>query len=195
MTRLRAAWLKRWYLSQSASYSAPLKTIPNLLSIARAILAIPLCWCIVQEQHYAALAIIFIAGVTDFLDGYLARRWQVPSQIGEVLDPIADKVFLGATFLTLILLRMIPLWMAVLVLGRDLMILLGAGVMSAFGKTVRRFPPTWWGKASTVAQLCYVIVVVWQISPFLIEFGKWCVIGFTGYSGLDYARRAAYNSK
>ena len=104
----------------------PVKLIPNLLSAARLALAPYLFWLLWRREYGAALAVCFVAGVTDGLDGFAARKFSAFSRLGGYLDPIADKVLLSGAFLTLALDGAIERWLAVLVLGRDAAILLFA---------------------------------------------------------------------
>jgi CDP-diacylglycerol--glycerol-3-phosphate 3-phosphatidyltransferase len=171
-----------------------LKHIPNLLSLARLLAAPYLFWLLWERAWWAAALVMVLAAITDGLDGFLARRWKTSSQAGEVLDPIADKVLLSGSFLTLALNGSIAPWLAVLVLGRDALILLAAAGALLLSKTVRRFPPSIWGKASTVAQIAFIVALVthgagWAPAG-LVELGKWIVAALTLWSGIDYAFRA-----
>ena len=167
--------------------------IPNLLSLARLGLAPYLFWLLWREQWRTALVIIVLAAVTDFLDGFLARRWQVNSAFGEALDPIADKALLSGAFIALWLAGPVEGWLAAVVLGRDALILLFAGGAILLAKKLRRFPPSQLGKISTAVQISLVIAIVVQF-PLATEILKWAAAVFTIGSGIDYAR-LAYNRK
>lgn len=100
-----------------------------------------------------------IAGSTDALDGFLARRLHARSRVGEYLDPLADKLLLSGSYLVLGFRGLIPMWVTVLVFGRDILILTFAAV--AFALTpARSFPPTIWGKLSTMVQVAAVLAVL-----------------------------------
>jgi len=165
------------------------KLIPNLLSAARLALA-PYVFFVVWRREYGlALALCLIAGITDAFDGVLARRLKASSKIGAYLDPIADKVLLSGIFLTLALDGAIEKWLAILVFGRDALILLlagGAFVMT----TVRTFPPSFWGKASTTAQIAYIVALLAHFAGFfplpLVELGKWIVVALGLWSAVHY---------
>ena len=163
-----------------------------MLSAARLGLAPYLFLVLWRHQYDLALVVCFVAGITDALDGLVARWLKASSRFGAYLDPIADKVLLSGAFLTLALDHAIPAWLAVLVLGRDLMILLFAGGAFAF-TTLRSFPPSIWGKASTAAQIIYVFVLLlwlcgWADSR-LPDVMTWITAALTGWSGIDYAFR------
>jgi cardiolipin synthase len=181
--------------SASASISnSELKQLPNLLTAAR-LLAVPYILYLLWMGNYQTALIWFsIAGITDVLDGFLARRLRVTSKMGALLDPIADKVMLSGSFLTLGLKGIIPIWLTALVLGRDVMIL-GFAIVALSRKTRREFPPSVWGKASTAAQIAYVLFVMGYesgISPLAVMTALgWLAAALTAWSGIDYLRRVS----
>jgi CDP-diacylglycerol--glycerol-3-phosphate 3-phosphatidyltransferase len=166
------------------------KSIPNLLSLARLAAAPYLFLVLWHRQWSSALAVIVFAAVTDFLDGFLARRWQVNSAFGEALDPIADKALLSGAFVALWLAGSIEGWLAGVVLGRDALILLFAGVVLLVSKDRRRFPPSQLGKISTGMQIALVIAIAMQVPAAIIEILKWATVALTAGSGIDYAGTA-----
>ena len=133
--------------------------------------------------------VLAIASATDVLDGFLARRLQAGSKIGALLDPVADKVLLSGSFLTLGLKGVIPFWLMAIVLGRDLLIL-GFAIVALARKTRRDFPPSVWGKASTAAQIAYVLFAVGHeaaITPLIVAtILGWIAAALTLWSGIDY---------
>ncbi|HUA83442.1 MAG TPA: CDP-alcohol phosphatidyltransferase family protein [Bryobacteraceae bacterium] len=169
-----------------------MKAIPNLLSAARLVLAPYLFLLLWRHQYDLALAICFIAGFSDVLDGFLARQLRVSSRLGAYLDPLADKVFLSGAFLTLAIDGAIHRWLAALVLGRDVMILLFAA--GAYFFTARRnFSPSIWGKASTAAQILFIFVLLLWLCGWaefrLVSGVQWLTAALTGWSGIHYAAR------
>lgn len=168
-----------------------MRVIPNLLSLARLIVAPYLFWLLWRHSFHIALIVMFLAGLTDAFDGFLARRLNVSSRIGEVLDPIADKVLLTAAFAALWLAGAIPGWLAAIVLGRDAIILVAASIAllfsSARGKSEapRRFPPSLWGKLSTIAQMGFVVMVTASLD-LLVPLGIWITAILTVWSFLHY---------
>jgi cardiolipin synthase len=133
------------------------------------------------------------AALTDAFDGYLARHLGAASHRGEVLDPIADKILLGGAFLAMVLNGSIEMWLAAIVIGRDVLILAFAG--GALARTSsRRFPPSIWGKVSTVCQCLFILALAGNLAsavPTAVVVGfKWAVAVFTILSGVDYGRRA-----
>lgn len=168
-----------------------MRHLPNLLSFGRIVLTPFLCSAIWDREYELALVFCFVAGVTDALDGFLARRFQASSKIGMFLDPIADKILLTSAFLTLAADRAIPWWLAGLVVGRDVMILSFAAW--AFRNTNRRsFPPSVWGKLSTIIQIFFVLAVIVHAGGYgdadTTRVMTWLTAAATTWSGIDYGR-------
>ena len=117
--------------------------------------------------------------------------------MGAYLDPVADKVLLSGTFLTLALSGAIDTWVAVVVIGRDLLILLFAAGAFLFAKSRRDFPPSAWGKASTAVQVAFVLAVVGHSAGFGIRFVvlplEGLTVALTAWSGVDYLIRLSNN--
>jgi cardiolipin synthase (CMP-forming) len=167
-----------------------LKHVPNLLSLARLALA-PFVFVLLVRRDYRIVLVLFaIAGLTDFLDGLAARKFGSTSRLGTALDPIADKVLLSGAFLTLALTGAIETWVAAVVLGRDVLILAAAGVLY-LAKSRRNFPPSTWGKISTVVQIVFVLVIVGQVGGAIFIALKWATVALAVVSGADYARTAS----
>lgn len=175
-----------------------MRHVPNILSAARILAAPYVCWLLWQPEYAAALVWMGIIGATDWFDGYLARRLKAQSKLGAILDPIADKVLMGGAFLTLALKSAIPAWLAWLVLGRDVVILVFALIILAFTKTRREFPPSLAGKMSTGGQILYVLAVTaagaGYIPAGVHQYGQWAMATVTAWSSVDYALRAARQS-
>ncbi len=164
--------------------------LPNLISALRIVLVLPLAWFLLQHDFDIALLLVFIAGVSDALDGFLAKHYGWSSALGSVLDPLADKLLLVVTFLSLGYLALVPAWLVVAVLARDIVIVTG-GV--AYYVSIGRFDmaPTLVSKLNTLMQLVLVFgVVLAQVFDFprmwMIEIGVWIVLATTVLSGMDY---------
>ena len=167
-----------------------MKHLPNLLSLARLALAPYVFVLLVRREYRTVLVLFAIAGLTDFLDGLAARKLGSTSRLGAGLDPVADKVLLSGTFLTLALTGAIETWVAVVVLGRDVLILAAAGVLY-LAKSRRSFPPSLWGKISTAVQIAFVLVIVGQVDGPIFTALKWATMALALVSGADYARTAS----
>ncbi|MEI9813763.1 MAG: CDP-alcohol phosphatidyltransferase family protein, partial [Acidobacteriota bacterium] len=171
-----------------------MKHVPNILSAAR-LLAAPYVFVLLWYRDYpAALVWMAIIGATDGLDGYIARRFNAQSRLGAMLDPVADKVLLSGSFLTLGLSGAIPAWLAWVVLGRDAAILGFVILAILFMESRRDFPPSFPGKLSTAIQIAYVLTVTGAGAGYLPALipglGQWAVALVTAWSGMDYARIA-----
>src|SRR5579862_6712984 len=147
------------------------------------------------QHRYSTIIPLFIAiAVTDVVDGFLARRFHASSRLGAYLDPLADKVLLSGTFLVLALTGALETWLAVVVLGRDVVILAAAGVL--YLSTGRRnFPPSPWGKLSTFVQILFLCFQIGYLSgigvaPAVMAL-KWITVALVMISLGDYARRVA----
>ena len=133
--------------------------IPNLICLARIILVIPIIRSLWQEQFLLSLLLIIIAGLSDILDGYLAKNNNWRSYLGAVLDPAADKILLVSLFLTLQSMSLIPLWLTLTVIARDLMIVFGLSLYRYF-VGVPEPKPTRISKFNTTLQLAFIIFVI-----------------------------------
>ena len=133
-------------------------TVPNILTFGR-ICAVPVAVWLVLREDCAAAAILFVlAGLTDALDGWLARRRGV-SALGTLLDPLADKMLLTSMFVTLTAVGLLPLWLAIMVVFRDVMIVGGIGLLRLIGSAVA-IRPLVVSKINTVAQIALVGVAL-----------------------------------
>lgn len=165
--------------------------LPNLISLFRVALVAPLVVTILLGRNETALVIAGVAGVSDAIDGYLARRFRWQSRLGSILDPVADKLMLVGCLIALGWLQEAPRWLVALVVARDAVIALGA---LAWHRILHTFEarPSWLSKATTVAQIGFVLLVLadrafrWQV-PMAIP--AWIVAVLTAASGLDYVVR------
>ena len=173
-------------------------TIPNLLSLLRMGLVPVFIIAVLDGEMHKALLIFAIAGVTDALDGFIARFWKQQSLLGTYLDPIADKLLLTSAYIALSIPSLnhgllIPVWITVLVISRDVLMVIVALVMSlAVG--VRSFPPTVLGKITTVFQVAAVVLVLLtSVFPGLDVIALGVLYGMTSLtvaSGLNYIYRS-----
>jgi cardiolipin synthase len=133
--------------------------IPNALCILRMLLVAPLAWLLIEERYLLTLIVFSIAAVTDALDGFLAKRYNWMSDLGKILDPLADKLLLVTVFVTLTFLGAVPLWLTIVVAARDGIITGGAIAYRAFIGPVGG-NPTLVSKFNTLCQIVYLCVVV-----------------------------------
>lgn len=137
--------------------------VPNSLTILRILLIPVYVGLLIYEQYDYALMVLFVAGVTDGLDGTIARVANQRTQLGAILDPLADKLLLTAGFITLSVMHLIPLWVTIVVVSRDLILMLGT-VVAQFTATQVDISPTILGKGTTVIQLATLVLVVFMAS-------------------------------
>ena len=176
-------------------------TIPNLLTFLRMALIPVFAILLFYGQFGWALFVFFIAGASDGVDGFVARRFNQQSELGTILDPIADKLLMTTAFIILTLPNIfptephlrhlpVPFWVTAAVIGRDILIIAVAGaifVISSF----RGFKPSWLGKASTVVQIFAVgLVLIAAIFPslrgFYLPTVYTTVFAFALFSGIHY---------
>ncbi len=164
--------------------------IPNLISMARVFLVLPTVMALMNEQFLLALLLYTIAGISDGLDGYIAKRYRWTSRLGSILDPLADKLLLVGTYVALAWLELIPVWLTVAVVARDLLILAGAGLYHLLiGKY--EMEPTLISKLNTVAQISLGLLTVFSagviaVPEALLDWLVLFVFGTTVLSGFDY---------
>lgn len=173
-------------------------TVPNLLSLFRMGLIPLFVIAILEREPVRALAIFVLAGLTDALDGVLARVLKQQSLLGMYLDPIADKLLLVSAYVLLSIPGshdgvQIPLWVTVLVFARDLLIVVVALVLH-LSMGISRFPPTVLSKLNTIAQVLTVVLVLlsaeWALFTMPAEWATIVVGLLTVASGVDYIFRA-----
>jgi len=145
-----------------------------------------------RSQYEAAFLLGAVAGATDGLDGWLARRFDWRSRLGALLDPIADKPLVVLGYLAFGLRGVVPWWLVSLVLARDAIIVLVA-ISAALWKKIRDFPPSRWGKLCTIVQISAAGLLLaakaWPASPltWLVLPAIWLTGVGTVWSGIHYA--------
>jgi cardiolipin synthase len=167
--------------------------IPNIITVFRFLLVPPLVLVLLQEQFGLALLIFGIAGFSDGLDGYLAKRFNWTSRLGALMDPLADKLLLVSSFMTLGWLQRIPLWLVGVVILRDLVIVGGALVYN-FRIERLEAEPSMVSKLNTFTQIMLVLAVLFfqvvEGMPYLwMDVLLYCVLVTTLWSGFDYVLR------
>jgi cardiolipin synthase len=165
--------------------------IPNFLSLTRIILVPVFVIFLIQDEYYNALIVFVIAGLTDALDGAMARLLNAQTILGAYLDPIADKLLLSASFVTLAILGIIPSWLTVIVISRDFIILLGIAILSLMSVPFE-IKPAVISKATTALQLGTIFfallhkAITHGLSSNWILALFWLTALFTIASGLVY---------
>ncbi|MBF0177380.1 MAG: CDP-alcohol phosphatidyltransferase family protein [Magnetococcales bacterium] len=163
--------------------------LPNALSFLR-IFAVPVFVWLVLNGHGKVAAWLFaMAGATDAVDGLIAKRFDMVTELGGYLDPLADKLLLVSAFITLTYLGQMPLMLTLTVVTRDVIILVGAVVFQLMTGTLR-MQPLWISKVNTVVQILMVLLVlfsgVYGVLAWLVEPFVWLTTATTSISGLVY---------
>ena len=174
-------------------------TPSNLISIMRAMFVLPAIFCIMAHLYLLVAAIFIAAFITDLLDGMIARMTKTVSEVGKIVDPLADKIFVGAVVIAMALVKdqnqnaLLPLWFLAAIIGRDLILVLG-GVW-AKRKLGVVLPSNYPGKAAVVAIgltiLTMVLQQVFHINQNVIDFGEGLSITLMVASLIVYWRRLA----
>ena len=167
-----------------------LAQIPNAICVLRIVLVVPLVAALFDGAYGLALALIVIAGLSDGLDGFLAKTFNWRSQLGSLLDPAADKLLLVSTFLSLTLLGLVPVGVTIIVILRDVVIVTGALCYRRLVGHLRG-EPTLISKLNTACQLLFLLATIlaagWQFpgADWLVVLGA--LVVFTSItSGLSY---------
>ncbi len=163
-------------------------SIPNIITLGRILLVPVIIWAIGSSQMEIAFAVFVIAGVSDAVDGFLAKRFDMASELGALLDPLADKALLVSIYVALGIGGAVPRWLVILVVSRDIMIV-GAVIVSwLFGKPIP-MKPLMVSKLNTVAQVSFAAMVLaslgfgFRIAPYdLILMGLVTVLTLVSVS-------------
>ena len=162
--------------------------LPNMISMLRIALVVPVAWMMTEHRYGTALWLALIAGLSDALDGWMARQFGWRSRLGAFLDPAADKLLLMTSYLVLAIMHRLPWWLALLVLGRDLVILGGAlGYRLLIGPFTAQ--PRRLAKMCTLVQILCILLELLRSSVFPdlhVEAVQWLVAVLTLASGIDY---------
>lgn len=167
-------------------------SLPNLITIGR-ILLVPLTvWLIIGQQYGWAFSAFLMAGISDGVDGFIARRFALQSELGAYLDPIADKALLVSIYVSLAILQVLPVWLAILVVTRDVLIV-GAVLLAWVMEKPVEMKPLWVSKVNTVAQIAFAgalllaLATSWPLGQ-LLAAGIAAVAVLTLASGALYMR-------
>ncbi len=167
-----------------------LRWLPNAISSLRILLVAPILLLILNDHFVWALLLFFVAGFSDGIDGYLAKRYDWQTRLGALLDPVADKLLVAGTFITLTYTQHIPLWLTAVVILRDVVIVGGAAAYNFIVKPVQG-EPTRISKLNTALQLLFLLFVLsragfgWPDKISITVLGAAIVITVV-ISGVDY---------
>lgn len=166
------------------------KDIPNLISILRIILVVPIVYFLSKGDYLDALVLFVIAGVSDALDGFLAKRFGWTSRLGSLLDPLADKFLLISCFLVFVFIGLMPTWLFAMIVLRDLIVAFGALL---YHLKIEKFngEPPFSSKLNTTFQIVYLVVLISSQGIIDVPVGwmniiLYAVAATTMISGLEY---------
>ncbi len=163
--------------------------LPNVLTLIRMLITPLFIICLIKGAYQMALLIFTLASVTDALDGLLARLLNQKTALGAFLDPIADKLILVSAFVTLAVQRMIPAWLAVVVISRDVLIIIGIAILEV-SRVKYKIQPSMVSKCTTVAQLATIFLLLLSIQTTALEHALlpvyWLTTVLSIASGLHY---------
>lgn len=166
------------------------RNLPNFITICRILLVGPTVWAILRQRFDLALALFFVAGVSDGIDGFLAKHFGWTSRLGSLLDPLADKLLMVSSYAACAWTGLLPVWLAALVVGRDVLILAGA---TAYYFLLHPFEgqPSWISKLNTLLQILLLLAVLWHhgLRPLPVSLTHaliYAVAATTIVSGLHY---------
>ncbi|RKO66451.1 CDP-diacylglycerol--glycerol-3-phosphate 3-phosphatidyltransferase [Desulfofundulus salinus] len=169
--------------------------LPNRLTLAR-IFLVPIFLTVVSLQvpygDYVAAAVFILAASTDGLDGYLARKRQLVTRLGKLMDPLADKLLVSSALISLVELHRLPGWVAMIIIGREFAV---TGLRSLIAAEGTVLGASILGKLKTITQIVAIVALLLQDSPFSVarltpgNLAMWIAIAFTIWSGLDYLNR------
>jgi cardiolipin synthase len=168
-----------------------LSYLPNAITIGRILAMIPLVWFMLEKQYEIALYIAIIAGFSDMLDGFLAKTFGWEGWLGGVLDPLADKFMMLCCFLVFAVQGIIPNWLLILILARDIIIITGATYYHFSISKVNKAKPSLLSKLNTAIQILLIVVLlahlsIFQFNQIYIDILIYLVIFLTASSGLHY---------
>ena len=162
--------------------------IPNILSIFRLFVTVFFVLAVNQGRLRLALALFILQGVSDLLDGFLARIMNKRTSLGAILDPIADKAMLVSSYVALYFHGIIPLWVTMIVLMRDVVVSIGFLILyRMFGRV--KLIPSQAGKISTTLQILTVVYVLWSADRTYQYFFYYPTVCFTLWAGVQYVTR------
>jgi cardiolipin synthase len=164
-------------------------TIPNVITLIRILLTPLFIIFLIQGRYGKALLVFLLAGLSDLVDGLIARTWQQKTPLGTFLDPLADKLLLSSSFVALSVFHLIPPWLTVVVISRDMTLVLGIILLKLTDIPVL-IKPSSAGKCTAAMQMLTVLIVLvgtlLPLNPKLLVAWFWLVGGVTALSGIQY---------
>ena len=165
-------------------------TIPNFITIARLVAVPMIIWLMVRDLYLMAALVFAIAGISDAVDGFIAKKFGQESVLGRYLDPIADKALLVSVFVTLGFKGVLPLWLIILAVSRDILIV-GAVILSWMLEKPVKMKPLWISKLNTAMQIVLIAVALGEQAG-IVVFGQIIPIGIAVVAATTVLSGAGY---
>lgn len=170
-------------------------TVPNLLSMLRLALVPVFLYLLLNEEYLSAIVVLALSSLTDYLDGYFARRFNQVTRLGQLLDPAADRLYIFSTLVGLSITGIIPIWLALVIIGRDLVLAIAYPILATHG--YGPLPVHYLGKTGTFALLyafpLLLMAYIWEpiayiLQPLAWAFALWGV-GLYWWGAVVYLRQ------
>lgn len=190
MRRLDAVPVAGLAAGPPAAPQPPMLNLPNALTISR-ILLVPLLVVVllteIEDKEWYGLGLFLLASSTDFLDGFIARRWKKITRLGKLLDPAADKILMSAAFIALVELGVAPAWMVMVIIAREFAV---SALRSFAAADAVVIPAGWTGKVKAVVQIVAIslLIIYNQLGEFahLAPTALWLAVIVSVVSGIEY---------
>lgn len=168
-----------------------MRHIPNAITIARMLSLIPLVWLMLQKHYTGALILALLAGASDGVDGFLAKRFSWQGRLGSILDPLADKLMMLCCFSVFVYQQHFPMWLFLMIVGRDVVIILGTSYVNFFVGRLNVATPTLVSKINTALQIILILTLLVTLAGIynLAEINQLLIVlvaFFTVISGIHY---------
>jgi cardiolipin synthase len=170
-------------------------TVPNMLSMLRLALVPVFLYLLLNEKYLSAIVVLAISSLTDYLDGYFARRFNQVTRLGQLLDPAADRLYIFSTLVGLSITGIIPVWLALVIIGRDVVLAIAYPILATYG--YGPLPVHYLGKTGTFALLyafpLLLMAYIWQPVSFFVEPLAWAFalwgVGLYWWGAVVYLRQ------
>jgi len=170
-------------------------TVPNLLSMLRLALVPVFLYLLLNERYLSAIVVLALSSLTDYLDGYFARRFNQVTRLGQLLDPAADRLYIFSTLVGLSITGIIPIWLALVIIGRDLVLAIAYPILATHG--FGPLPVHYLGKTGTFALLyafpLLLMAYIWEPIAYILEPLAWAFalwgVGLYWWGAVVYLRQ------
>jgi cardiolipin synthase len=180
---------------QPMSMKEQFMTVPNILSMLRLALVPVFLYLLLNEKYLLAIVVLAISSLTDYLDGYFARKFNQVTRLGQLLDPAADRLYIFSTLVGLSITGIVPLWLALVIIGRDVVLAVAYPILATYG--YGPLPVHYLGKTGTFALLyafpLLLMAYIWQPLAFVLEPLAWAFalwgVGLYWWGAVVYLRQ------